>query len=203
MGAEAARAERAVALEPTPAPDNLRYGGMTTAPLVKQLFASISGKTDNNGRGGTRGSTIGRGDTRGGRFAMLGGGRGGTGTRRGDIQLDVPSEIAQTPWEIRAGGARDSQQKNIDRVLSPMGTGGALRSVKLIPTRNGGGIGAVNRGEARGVQGGEIRHGGGFSSMLEHHRRNVLSATVPQVIGGPLGTIRGSNGGEDSKTNGV
>lgn len=50
--AEAARAQRAAAPEPTATPDHIRYGGMTATPLVRQLFAGINGVTARGENGG-------------------------------------------------------------------------------------------------------------------------------------------------------
>lgn len=83
VGAEAARAERASAREPSPAPDHLRYGGMTQAPLVRQLFAGLGGANSSGGgnsvTGFARAASGAKAQGAVGNRIVIGGGRGGTG----------------------------------------------------------------------------------------------------------------------------
>ncbi|CAM9145443.1 unnamed protein product, partial [Scytosiphon promiscuus] len=76
--AEAARAARLSAMEPGPVPDNIRYGGMTQAPLVRQLFAGLGSSTAVGGSGNNPAMAKGSGEARGtvGKSIFIGGAEG-------------------------------------------------------------------------------------------------------------------------------
>ncbi|CAM9301379.1 unnamed protein product [Ectocarpus fasciculatus] len=100
---EAFRAERVSAREPSPAPDHIRYGGMTQAPLVRQLFSGLGGgvggvggldtPTSVDGAHGRAavGNRIFKGGTRG-RGGTEGRGRTGAGRGKGVEHLRVSGE---------------------------------------------------------------------------------------------------------------
>lgn len=168
--AEAARAERASALEPVPAPDHLRYGGMTQAPLVRQLFAGLAGA----GARGTAAAASLTGATgphargaAGNRILTGGVGRGAAGSKA-------------VEGKVGGGGATKG--------VGPLRPGGGVQGGRGIGGGGGSGkqrvVGGAPAGdERRPPLGGGGDHGytDGFASTLEHHRRNVIAITVPPV----------------------
>lgn len=170
--AEAARAERLSALEPVPAPDNIRYGGMTQAPLVRQLFAGLGASIAGGANGNTPGrvkagmhtrSTIGNGMFVGGDEGQRGiegqaTGRGARGVVRGEDHA-------------RPGGRREE-----GRGLQTGGAGGSnWKQRRALTAASSANCERVSSTGARG----DVREG--FASALAHHRRNVIAVTVPPV----------------------
>ena len=196
MGTEMARAERvAAALEPTPTPDHLRYGGMTATPLIRQLFGNIGGKAasrnkaGNEGRNGKSGTVVGCG--RGGDGGSGKGGSEGENRASGAkicnterlkyARLAGHDGAAPSPWGNLAGEVQDGQQKNKEGTVSLPGTRSAEHQINnsvpstFVPKSGGDGrsVGGRNNG---GDRKNDKKHEDRFASALEHHKRNVIAA---------------------------
>lgn len=176
MEAEAARAERASALEPVPAPDHLRYGGLTQAPLVRQLFAGLVGA----GAGGTAAAAnltdaTGGPHARGaaGNIISSGGvGRGVAGSRAIDGMGGGGGAAAKGVGALRPGGGVEG-----GRGIGVGGGGGSRKQQRLV----GDAAPASSDVRRRPLGGSGDHYADGFASTLEHHRRNVIAITVPPV----------------------
>lgn len=200
-----ARTERvAAALEPTPTPDHLRYGGMTATPLVRQLVASIGGKAIRSdkarkegknggilvdrGRGGGGGNGAigsGSGSGKGGGEKRAGGAKGCSTERVNYARLATHDDAAPSPWENLAGEAQDGQKTKEGASSSLSGTtrGTRQRINNSLPStfvpkagRDGrsGGGGRKLGGDRRDDQ----KHEDRFASTLAHHKRNVVAVAV-------------------------
>lgn len=180
MEAEAARAERASALEPAPAPDHLRYGGMTQAPLVRQLFNGLAGA-------GARGTAVASPVGTTGPHA-----RGAAGNK--PYMAGMGRAAAVRAVDEKEGG---EAKRRVPGILRP---GGGLEGGR--GTRVGGGsgkqrhVGSASAADERRPplgQGGDHYYHDGFVSTLEHHRRNVIAITVPPAQGVGAGNVGAGN----------
>lgn len=197
-----ARTERvAAAVEPTPTPDHLRYGGMTATPLVRQLFANIGGKairSDKAWKEGGKGSMVadrGRGGGGGGsgRGGGGGGGPSGSGKSGGDkiagggegssTERVTYDDAAPSPWENLAGEMQDGQ-KSKEGPSSLPGTRGTRQRTNnslpstFVPKAGRDGRGGGGRRKIGSDRRDDQKHEDRFTSALEHHKRNVVAVTV-------------------------
>lgn len=195
-----ARTERvAAAVESTPTPDHLRYGGMTATPLVRQLFANIGGKairSDKAWKEGGKARTVadrGRGGDGGGSGSGSGGGPRGS-RKSGDDKLAgggkgsstervTHDDAAPSPWENLAGEIQDGHKSKEGPSSLPGTRGARQRTNNSLPStfvqkagRDGRGSGGRRKvgSDRRDDQNHEDR----FASALEHHKRNVVAVTV-------------------------
>lgn len=152
--AEAARAERSFAREPSPAPDHLRYGGMTQAPLVRQLFAGLGG-----GAGGAGGGSHAAGFARaasgphtegavGSRIVLGRTGRGGTRATatvggRGETGGRPPSGGSGSSVHDGFASTLEHHRQNVIAVTVPpvqaVGAGGFVPETLIRGSGGGGG----------------------------------------------------------------
>ena len=194
-----ARTERvAAALEPTPTPDHLRYGGMTATPLVRQLFANIGGKAISSDKArkdgrktglvadrecGGSGGSGGSGSDRGEGEKRAGGAKGRSTDTVNYSRLATQDDAAPSPWENLAGEAQDGQKNKEGSSFLPGTRGTRQRINNSLPST------FVPKGRRDGRDGGGSRKLGGdrkdnkkhedrFASALEHHKRNVVAIAV-------------------------
>ncbi|CAM9246796.1 unnamed protein product [Ectocarpus sp. 8 AP-2014] len=177
---EAFRAERVSAREPSPAPDHIRYGGMTQAPLVRQLFSGVGGgvggvggldtptSVDGAHARGAVGNRIFKGGRRG-RGGAEGRGRTGAGRGKGGEHLRVSGEggggaaaaAAAADERAPAAGAGDNHEgfastlehhrRNVIAVtVPPIQAVGAAGFVPETLTRGSGGSGSDGNSSKRG-----------------------------------------------------
>ncbi|CAM9591773.1 unnamed protein product [Ectocarpus sp. 4 AP-2014] len=177
---EAFRAERLSAREPSPAPDHIRYGGMTQAPLVRQLFSGLGGgvggvggldtptSVDGAHARGAVGNRIFKGGTRG-RGRAEGRGRTRAGRGKGGEHLRVSGEggggaaaaAAAADERTSAAGAGDNHEgfastlehhrRNVIAVtVPPVQAVGAAGFVPETLIRGSGGSGGDGNSSKRG-----------------------------------------------------
>lgn len=172
MEAEAARARRAVALEPVPAPDYLRYGGMTAAPLVQELFAGIAknGTADENFRP----------------FSEVKG--------RGAKSV---GSLDAFPHLETSGGVRKHDKGGLD-LSTHLASGGLGRTPRGNADHERDGV-RIRNTEKRDMRTQEASSDR-FLSSLDHHTRNVINVHVRVPPVGIARPLAGGNGSKPSNS---
>lgn len=167
---EAFRAERVSAREPSPAADHIRYGGMTEAPLVRQLFAG------------------------------LGGGVGGVGGLDTPTSVDGAHARGAVGNRIFKGGTRGRGGTEGRGARTGAGRGKGGEHLRVRGEGGGGAAAAAAADERTSAADGRDNHEGFASALEHHRRNVIAVTVPPVqavVAAGfvPDTLIRGSGGG--------